>query len=150
MLKEIAVRLYDNPKYGTTYGPAQYRHAIFNASADIKNPCVKYLLDFYEYTKWEHSAHTDQQIVILNQVADIADRNTLASWIVRYDPTSKMKTPVTGYASYDLQTSILRLAILDEEIGIADTWVLEAKPCRTVVGKKVANLLATNAELADW
>jgi hypothetical protein len=45
MLNEIAIRLYDNPKYGTTYGKAQYRHAIFNGSADIKNPSVKYLLE---------------------------------------------------------------------------------------------------------
>ena len=48
MLNEIAIRLYDNPKYGTTYGPAQYRHAIFNGSADIKNPSVKYFSKDYE------------------------------------------------------------------------------------------------------
>ncbi len=73
MLKEIAVRLFENPKYGTTYGPAQYRHAIFNATADIKNPSVKYLLDFYEYGKWEHSAQTNQQIAILNDVTEFAE-----------------------------------------------------------------------------
>ena len=150
MLKEIAVRLYDNPKYGTTYGKAQYRHAIFNASADIKNPSVKYLLDFYEYDKWEHSAHTDQQIRILNDVADFADRNTLASWITRYDPITKEKTPVMGYAAYDLKANTLILAVIDEEKDIQDTWKLEAKPCRAVVGKKVASLLATNSELANW
>ena len=68
MLNEIAIRLYDNPKYGTTYGKAQYRHAIFNGSADVKNPSVKYLLDFYEYGKWEHSANTDEQMMVLNEV----------------------------------------------------------------------------------
>ncbi len=150
MLKEIAVRLFENPKYGTTYGPAQYRHAIFNASADIKNPSVKYLLDFYEYDKWQHSAHAGLQIAILNEVAEMADRNTLASWIVRYEPLTKEKTLVMGYAAYDIKSSKLLMAIVDEQQGIEDTWQLEAKPCRTVVGKKVANLLATNSELANW
>ena len=150
MLKEIAVRLYDNPKYGSTYGKAQYRHAIFNASADIKSPSVKYLLDFYEYDKWEHSAHTDQQLSVLNSVAEFADRNTLASWIVRYDPLTKEKTPVMGYAAYDLKESTLTMAVIDAEKGIEDTWQLEAKPCKSVVGKKVASLLATNSELANW
>lgn len=150
MLKEIAVRLYDNPKYGTTYGKAQYRHAIFNGSADIKNPSVKYLLDFYQYEKWEHSAQTDQQIRILNEVNDFGDKNTLASWITRYDPITKEKTPIFGYAAYDLKESTLMLAVIDEEKGIQDTWQLEAKPCRAVAGKKVASLLATNCELANW
>ncbi len=150
MLKEIAVRLFENPKYGTTYGPAQYRHAIFNATADIKNPSVKYLLDFYEYGKWEHSAQTNQQIAILNDVTEFADKHTLASWIVRYNPATKEKTPVFGYAAYDIKSSKLLMAIVDEQQGIEDTWQLEAKPCRTVVGKKVANLLATNSELANW
>lgn len=150
MLKEIAVRLFENPKYGTTYGPAQYRHAIFNASADIKNPSVKYLLDFYEYDKWQHSAHTGLQIDILNEVAEMADRNTLASWIVRYEPLTKEKTLVMGYAAYDLRESTLTMAVIDAEKGIEDTWQLEAKPCRAVAGKKVASLLATNSELANW
>ena len=150
MLKEIAVRLYDNPKYGTTYGKAQYRHAIFNASADIKNPSVKYLLDFYQYDKWEHSAQTDQQMSILSNVAEFANRNTLASWVTRYDAITKEKTPVMGYAAYDLKESTLVLAVIDEERGIEDTWKLEAKPCKLIAGKKVASLLATNSELANW
>jgi len=150
MLKEIAVRLYDNPKYGTTYGPAQYRHAIYNGSADIREPSVKYLLDFYEYDKWEHSARTDQQITILNTVADFAGRNTLASWIVRYNPVTKEKTAVMGYATYDIKEGVLILVIIDEDKGIEDTWRLEAKPCRAVAGKKVASLLATNSELENW
>jgi hypothetical protein len=150
MLNEIAIRLYDNPKYGTTYGKAQYRHAIFNGSADIKNPSVKYLLDFYEYSKWEHTANTDDQMVILNEVANLANKDTLASWIIRYNPATKEKNDVFGFAIYDLKSCQLIMAVVDTQTGIQDKWVLEAKPCRAVVGKKVASLLATNSELAHW
>jgi hypothetical protein len=150
MLNEIAIRLYDNPKYGTTYGKAQYRQAIFNGSADIKNPSVKYLLDFYEYGKWEHSANTDEQMMVLSEVADLANKDTLASWIVRYNPATKEKNDVIGFAIYDLKTNEITMAVIDAQSGIEDTWKLIAKPCRAVVGKKVASLLATNSELANW
>lgn len=150
MLNEIAIRLYDNPKYGTTYGKAQYRNAIFNGSADIKNPSVKYLLDFYEYSKWEHSANTSAQMTILNEVAKIADKDTLASWLVRYNPVTKEKNNVFGFAIYNLKTSEVVMLVIDADTGIQEKWQLEAKPCRSVVGKKVASLLATNSELASW
>ena len=47
MQKEIAVRLYQNAKYGTTYAKGVRHQALFNAAADIKNPKVKYVLDFH-------------------------------------------------------------------------------------------------------
>ncbi len=47
MEKEIAVRMFENKKLGTTYGKGKYRSAIFNASAELRDPHVKYLLDFY-------------------------------------------------------------------------------------------------------
>ena len=52
MEKEIAVRLFENKKLGTTYGRGLYRSAVFNASAEIKDPHVKYLLDFYQFERW--------------------------------------------------------------------------------------------------
>jgi hypothetical protein len=151
MLKnEIAVRLYSNAKYGTTYAKGQYRHALFNASADLKDPCVKYLLDFYEYNRWEHMALTDQQIAILNEVVDVADKNTLASWVVRYNPATKEKTPVMGYAAYDMKNKKLTLAIDDPDSGVQHAWELDARPCKRVAGKNVADLLATNSDLGNW
>lgn len=33
---EIAVRLYDNNAYGTTYGKGLYRKAIYNGTIDAK------------------------------------------------------------------------------------------------------------------
>ena len=41
MEKEIAVRLFENKKLATTYGRGLYRTAVFNASAEIKDPHVK-------------------------------------------------------------------------------------------------------------
>ena len=70
MEKEIAVRLFENKKLGTTYGKGLYRLAVFNASAEIKDPHVKYLLDFYQFERWQHTANTDKQIVILNQIKE--------------------------------------------------------------------------------
>ena len=49
MQKEIAIRLFQNAKYGTTYAKGVRHQALFNATADIKNPKVKYVLDFYTY-----------------------------------------------------------------------------------------------------
>ena len=51
---EIAVRLYDNPFYGTTHGKGLYRKALFNGTADISTPSAKYLLDFESVEGWAH------------------------------------------------------------------------------------------------
>ena len=47
--KEIAVRLYENKKYGTTYGKGLFHSAVFNGSADVLGSNTKYLLDYYPY-----------------------------------------------------------------------------------------------------
>ncbi len=59
---EIAVRLYDNPVYGTTHGKGLYRRAIFNGSIDVKDPHVKYVIDLYSYDDWANQATTDGQM----------------------------------------------------------------------------------------
>ena len=53
MEKAIAVRLFENKKNGSTYGKGLYRSAIFNASAELRDPHVKYLLDFYAIDRWQ-------------------------------------------------------------------------------------------------
>ena len=64
MEKEIAVRLYQNAKYGTIYGKGLRHQALFNATADIKEPKVKYLLDFYTYEHWEFLAKSNQLDIV--------------------------------------------------------------------------------------
>lgn len=149
MQKEIAVRLYQNAKYGTTYAKGVRHQALFNAAADIKKPKVKYVLDFYTYEHWEFLAK-ENQLDIVNQVRNEVDKDTLVSWVVRYDLATKKKTPVYGFSTLDMKTNGLILCVVDSAIGVEDSWQLTAKPCRAVAGKNVAELLATNCELASW
>ena len=149
MQKEIAVRLFQNAKYGTTYAKGVRHQALFNATADIKQPKVKYVLDFYTYEHWEFLAK-EYQLDIVKQVCDAVSKDSLVSWIVRYDVSTKTKTPVYGFSSLDMKTNELILCVLDGEAGVEESWKLTAKPCRAVSGKNVAELLATNSELATW
>ena len=149
MEKEIAVRLYQNAKYGNTYGKGVRHQALFNAAADIREPKVKYLLDFYSYEHWEFLAKS-HQLDIVQQVREIVDQDSLISWVQRYDLVTKTKTPVYGFSTLQLSTNHLILCVVDSEFGIEESWRLTAKPCRTVSGKNIAELLATNSELATW
>jgi hypothetical protein len=149
MQKEIAICLYQNAKYGTTYAKGVRHQALFNAVADIKNPKVKYLLDFYTYEHWEFLAK-EHQLDIVNQVRPEVNKDTLVSWVVRYDIATKTKTAVYGFSTLDMRTNELILCVLDSEGHVEDIWKLTAKPCRAVTGKNVAELLATNCELANW
>ena len=149
MQKEIAVRLFQNAKYGTTYAKGVRHQALFNATADIKQPKVKYVLDFYTYEHWEFLAK-ENQLDIVNQVRNEVGIDKLVSWVVRYDLATKTKTPVYGFSMLDMKTNELILCVVDGEAEVEDSWKLTAKPCRAVAGKNVAELLATNCELATW
>jgi hypothetical protein len=149
MPKEIAVRLYQNAKYGTTYAKGQRHQALFNATADIKEPKVKYLLDFYSYEYWEFLAKNDQ-LSIVQQVQETVGKDSLVSWVVRYDHATKAKTPIYGFSTLDMKTNELIVCAIDTDAGVEESWKLIAKPCKTVTGKNVAELLATNSELANW
>lgn len=150
MQTEIAVRLYENPKYGNTYGKGLYHQALFNASADIQTPKVKYLLDYLPFDRWQHSAVTDDEMDALEIVREQANTNLLVSWIVRYDPVSKIKTAVTGFSTFNLANHQLQLALIDDASGISENWQLVAKTCKSRHNKNSPQLLATNAQLAEW
>jgi len=92
----------------------------------------------------------ESQLDIVNQVRNEVDKDTLVSWVVRYDLATKAKTAVYGFSTLDMKTNKLILCILDSEAHVEDSWQLTAKPCRAVAGKNVAELLATNCELASW
>lgn len=150
MQNEIAVRLYENNKYGTTYGKGVYHHAVFNATADVKNPKAKYLLDFYSYAHWEAQAKTDAQMEVVELVAEKDNKDTLISWVLRYDPITKHKAFVMGFCVLNLVTNKLKLVIDDETADIQTAWNLPVKPCKLVRDKNAPQLLATNAELCEW
>lgn len=149
MEKEIAVRLFENKRLGTTYGKGLYRSAVFNASVEIKDPHVKYLLDFYQYDRWQHTAVSDQQIAMLDQVAEHCSETDLTSWVTRYNPATKEKTPVQGIAILDDQSQMLRVIVIDPDSAIEDSWVLPVRAC-SVTRNNSPSLIATNTELAHW
>ncbi len=149
MEKAIAVRMFENKKLGTTYGKAKYRTAIFNASAELRDPRVKYLFDFHEYERWVHSASSDQHMTTLDAVAAACSPTDLVSWVVRYDPVTKTKTPVPGVAILDLTTDTLKVLIDDEESMVHEGWLLDTRACE-VKHSKAPTLIATNTELAQW
>ena len=87
---ELAVRLYENSTYGTTYGKGLFRRALFNGSIDLKSPTVKYVIDLFNYDDWCNIAKTDLQIQVINGIPSASD--TLYSWVNRYDRETKQKT----------------------------------------------------------
>ncbi len=88
----IAVRLYDNKTYGTTYGKGKYRRAIYNGTIEAKAAQATYLVDFYNFEDWANSAKTDAQMELLANVEP--DSDTLYSWIKHYDRSSQEKVLV--------------------------------------------------------
>ena len=146
---EIAVRLYDNNTYGTTYGRGLYRKAIYNGTIDAKHSNAKYLVDFYNYEDWANQAKTDVDMKFIANATPDADM--LFSWVKRYDGATKSKTPVTGMCLINTATMDMTVAILDEQRGVDEVWNLNARPCRQVAqGKRSPQLLATNGDLQDW
>ena len=146
---EIAVRLYENQTYGTTYGKGLFRKALFNGSIDIKTPCTKYVIDLFNYDDWCNIAKTSEQMVIIRDVPQQDD--TLFSWINRYDRTTKQKTLVSGFCSFDCDSKDMRIMILDPVVQIEDVWQISAKPCQSNTnGLRSPQLLATNADLTAW
>ena len=146
---EIAVRLYENQTYGTTYGKGLFRKALFNGSIDIKTPCTKYVIDLFNYDDWCNIAKTSEQMVIIRDVPQLED--TLFSWINRYDRTTKQKTLVSGFCSFDCDSKGMRIMILDPVVQIEDVWQISAKPCQSNKnGLRSPQLLATNADLTAW
>lgn len=152
MQKEIAVRLYVNEKYGTTYAKGKFRRALFNGTADVHNPRVKYLLDFYTLDDWQHSAQTNEDMDVLEHAKQQVHTEKAYSWVVRYDAANKVKTRVTGFCEYDMLNSKLTLVVLDTAHGLEGTWKLDTKACtQSDVSKNAPHLLATNvADLAAW
>lgn len=146
---EIAVRLYDNNTYGTTYGRGLYRKAIYNGTVDAKHSNTKYLVDFYSHEDWANQARTDGQLQILANIAPAAD--VLFSWVTHYDPVTRAKTPVTGMCKINMDTKDVMVVIMDEQHDMEDVWQLTARECRqTQTGKRVPQLLATNGDLQQW
>ena len=149
---DVAVRIYDNKKLGKTHGPGKFFNAIFNATADLSNPCQKYLLDYMSFDDWYKSARNPDQMESLeilthNMVKSGADKSQIvASWIKRFDQSGH-KVIVAGYSAMDLSERQLELIICDPEFHIENYWQLEVRTCRENPGQKSPQYLATNCNL---
>ena len=151
MEKKIAVRFYENKKFGSTYGKGLYRTALYNGTADLEEPHAKYLLDMFGYADWENTARTANDMELLtaaDEVVGTAPKSDfLATWIKRWDADGT-KPRVFGFAVLDLNTHQLTLLINDDVTGVENAWALEAKPCKQASdNRKSPNVFASNADL---
>lgn len=150
--RPIAVRLFINDKFNTTSGKSIFRKAIFNGTIELKDPKVKFLIDLYQYPKWEALAKDDMQMKIIGELANTdfpADESLLFSWIVHYDPQTKTKTAAKGYLVYSPESHEIYVNIDSHEFGTVEQWELRAHPCKSV-GNGIPAVVASTSDLAYW
>ncbi len=148
-MREIAIRGFINEKYNTPFGKGLFRRAIYNGSVELHNPNQKYLVDFYEYGVFQHTAKSINQIEILNNLIACGIGSTpdlVMSWIVHYEPLTKSKELVNGYCIYLKTTGEVHIEIDDVLNGTKDEWDLKAHHCKAVGANKPV-FIATNVDL---
>ena len=150
-MRPIAIRLFENPKFGTTYGKALRRSAVFNATAEVSEPYAKHLLDFEEGRAWANHARTEAQLQVARQFIDQAERDdsVLWSWVKWYDKGTGDKEYVEGFALYDLESEEVALHLNDAKRGVTQEWLLPARRGQGTTGKNSPAFLATNHELTQ-
>jgi hypothetical protein len=150
-MRPIAIRLFENQKFGTTYGKGLRRSAVFNATAEVNDPYAKYLLDFEAGPTWIHHARTDRQLAIARQFVNQADQDegVLWSWVKWYDKATGDKEFVDGFALYDMESEEIALNVNDAKRGLTEEWHLPARRCQGRAGKNSPAFLATNHDLAQ-
>ncbi len=150
--REIAVRGFVNEKFGKTYGRSLFHYAIYNGTIEIAKPHNKYLIDLFEYRRWDKSATTEDQIAWSKQLyeAEVHEApEALASWVKYYNPVTKEKRLVNGVCFYLPVSQELYLNINDPEHDVVDEWVLQTKNCAKSGDNKPV-FIATNVDLADF
>jgi hypothetical protein len=148
-MRPIAIRLFENKVFGTTYGKGLRRSAVFNATAEVNEPYAKYLLDFESGLAWINHAKTDGQMTIARQFIDQVERDdeVLWSWVKWYDKGTGVKEHVDGFALYDLENEEIAFHLQDAKRGLTEEWLLPARRCQGVAGRNTPAFLATNHDL---
>jgi hypothetical protein len=146
-MRPIAIRLFENKVFGTTYGKGLLRSAVFNATAEVSEPYAKYLLDFESGPAWINHARTDVQLQIAQRFIDQVERDedVLWSWVKWYDKGTGDKEFVDGFALYDIGSEEIALHLNDPKRELTDEWLLSAQG---TTGKNSPVFLATNYDLA--
>jgi hypothetical protein len=149
--REIAVRGFMNEKFGTTYGKGLFHRAIYNGSVEIRSPYAKYLIDLFEYSRWESSAKSDDQLTWVDKMrnARIDSTDSVVSWVQHYDPMSKTKQSIDGVCVYLSETQELHISINDPDHDVVDTWTLDVKSCAKL-GTNKPVFIATNVDLNSF
>ncbi len=148
-MREIAIRGFINEKYNTTYGKGLFRRAIYNGSVELHNPNQKYLVDFYDYEQFQHTAKSDAQIEVLKKLDQCnvsSVEGLVLSWIIHYEPLTKTKTSVDGYCIYLQSTGELHIEVIDVQNGTNEQWDLRAHHCKSGGANKPV-FIATNVDL---
>lgn len=99
-MRDIAIRGFINEKFGNPLGKGLFKRAMYTGSAELRDPNQKYLIDLMDYSYWELSAKTDEQVQAINDVISKGiDRvpGILMSWVSHWDPLLKSKTPAGGF-----------------------------------------------------
>lgn len=139
MKNQIAVRLYNNPKFGKTFGKGMYYNAIFNGTLDLPQQRLKYLIDLVPFADWQQMNTTDadalETVVGLYGQKGIDvnvkdhSKNILCSSVKRFD--SHMQKPyVTGIVTVDLRSCEFSVALMDEENDLTLLEQFQMRPCR--------------------
>lgn len=150
--RDIAVRMFTNETYGKTYAKGKFKKAIFNATAELRNPSIKYLLDFYRYDDWVNRAKSDLEMRIVTNVCASGiynDPDTLLTFVQLYDPLTKGKTHVPGIGILNLSSGTLELCIEDLISLIDEHWTLDVATCKAP-GPGKPTLLAANIDVGSW
>jgi len=141
MEHKIAIRLYDNPKFGKTFGKGMYYDAIYNGTLDLPEKRIKYLVDLMQFEKWQHTAKTDTDMdavkiaiqLYAQRGIDInsptSSSNILCSYVKRFD-SHMIKPKVGGVIAVDLRTCELNIVIADDEHDIVLHEKFGMRPCR--------------------
>jgi hypothetical protein len=148
-MREIAVRGFTNEKFNTTFGKGLFRRAVFNGSVELRNPSLKYLVDYYQYPEWEALAKDHQQMDIINKLEGSGmseNEDLLFSWLVHYDPLTKIKTKVEGYSVYSPSTQELYIEINDPDNQTNENWTLDVHNCNNL-GHHKPVFIAANVDL---
>ncbi len=148
-MREIAVRGFTNEKFNTTFGKGLFRRAVFNGSVELRDPSLKYLVDYYQYPEWEALAKVNKQMDIINKLDGSGmpeNEDLLFSWLVHYDPLTKIKTKVDGYSVYSPSTQELYITINDPDNQTNEEWSLDVHNCKNL-GHHKPVFIATNVDL---
>lgn len=147
--REIVIRAFANEKFGHPFGKSLYHYPIYNGTVEVNKPYAKYLIDLFEYRRWDRTASTPTQLAWSKELfeSNMQDEpEVLASWIKHYNSMTKQKQFVDGICVYSPIKQQLLIMINDPEHEVVEEWTLPTKIC-TKQGDNKPIFIATNFDL---